>query len=109
QHPEAALFEYWHGLAEELVRLGRAEAATTRARPDQPGLQRWEQPRRPPQIGQQALLRPFESAAEGVQGVPGLLPHALGGDDQARVVGGLEQELECPDPLIASDLGVFGR
>ena len=94
-HPEAGLHQQRRADGEDVVGAVEVEVERLRAGAAQRGGERRVDPRGPAELGEQHLLRP------GDQPVRGAGPDALGGDEQARVGRGLQQELQAPAGAVA--------
>ncbi len=92
QHPEAGLVELRSHDREEPVRVVGVQVQLGRARGTQTARELGVDLAGPAELGQQQLLRAIQPAPQ----TPVLAPRLLGRHQQARILGGLQQELQPP-------------
>ena len=95
-HPEAGRGQGAGAVGQERRGIGRREGEAGGAGLGQAGVDRGEQAGGLGQAPDQGLLRVDQPSADGLERARPGLPHLLGGDDQAGLVGRLEQVVEGP-------------
>ncbi len=93
--PEPGRDEHRRVADQEAVRAVDVQVERRRAGPAQRRDQRRQHLRRPPQLGQQQLLRAVDQPLRGAG------PHVVGVELQARVLGGAQRELQLPAGAVA--------
>ncbi len=101
EHAEPGFVQLWRCGGQEVIGALGVQVELGRARCTQAGRQLWVDPAGPSEFGQQQFLRAVQPSAQAAVVVPGL----LGGDQQAGVLAGLQQELQPPPHR----LDVIGR
>ena len=96
QHPKAVLLQEWGRLTQEGIGFLRGHLQSGGASLIQALLHGREDTRRSAEIGQELLLRILQSLLQDRQGSGPRPPDLFGGDKQAAVVFGLQEEVKVP-------------